>query len=53
MCDRKTKYTINDIYDVIVKYFFYSDVVNCVLDGITMYLVEKQSTILIAIAMFH
>ena len=40
MCSGKTKYIINDIYDIIVKQIVYTDVVHHVLCSIAMQLVE-------------
>ena len=38
----KTKYIINDIYDIIVKQIVYTDVVHHVLYSIAMQLVENS-----------
>ena len=42
MSSGKTKYIINDIYDIIVKQIVYTDVVHHVLYNITMKLVENS-----------
>ena len=42
VCSGKTKYIINDIYDVIVKHIVYTDVDHHVLYSIAMQLVENS-----------
>ena len=42
VCSGKTKYIINDIYDIIVKQIVYTDVVHHVLYSIAMQLVENS-----------
>ena len=42
MCSGKTKYIINDIYDIIVRQIVYTDVVHHVLCSIAMQLVENS-----------
>ena len=42
MSSGKTKYIINDIYDIIVKQIVYNDAVHRVLYNITMQLVENS-----------
>ena len=42
VCSGKTKYIINDIYDIIVRQIVYTDVVHHVLCCIAMQLVENS-----------
>ena len=52
MSDRKAKYIINDIYNVVVKKIIYVDVIHRVLDN-NHAIGGKQSSLFIADIMFH
>ena len=47
MSSGKTKYIINDIYDIIVKQIVYTYIVHCVSNNITMQLVDKWTAFII------
>ena len=51
MCSGKTKYIINDIYDIIVRQIVYTDVIHHVLCSNAIS--GKQPLLLLVIVMFH